>query len=212
MFHNLRRFILVCMVCVLVVPILGCSQAKAKNNQVLMILSEKSDAMEYMLNQEVGVMVELLGKADFKVVTASVSGTPISDGKMTLKPDLKLADVKIEDYAGVIVPCMARNLEEKIPAEVTEVIKKAAEQDKVIAAQMGGVLLLDAAGVLKGKQFTMVDILSTNIQDGIYIGEGIVQDGKIITSGVCPYMARELGKKDGTAELTQKFIDKLKSS
>ena len=60
-----------------------------------------------MLTKEVGVMVDMLEKAGYKVVVASASGQPITGGATTLKPDLKLADVNVDDYAGIVLPCMA---------------------------------------------------------------------------------------------------------
>jgi hypothetical protein len=36
--------------------------------------------------------------------------------------------------------------------------------------------------------------------------EFVVQDGKIITSGICPTLERLFAVQNGTIELTQKFI------
>ncbi len=44
----------------------------------------------------------------------------------------------------------------------------------------------------------------------IYSGRNVVQDGNIITSGVCPWIKKLRGWPDGTAELTQKLIAELK--
>jgi len=43
-----------------------------------------------------------------------------------------------------------------------------------------------------------------------YSGDGIVQDGKIITSGICPNMAKGSGRPDGTSKLTEAVIAELK--
>jgi hypothetical protein len=47
------------------------------------------------------------------------------------------------------------------------------------------------------------------LKDAIYGGEGIVKDGKIITSGVCPYMTKTKGLQDGTVALTKALITEL---
>ena len=54
--------------------------------------------------------------------------------------------------------------------------------------------------------------LETNpeLEDGIYSGNGVVKDGNIMTSGICPYIAREQGPKDGTEALTQALIAEMK--
>ena len=95
------------------------------------------------------------------------------------------------------------------PAEALEIAKKAVAQGKPVAAQVGGVALLGMAGVLEGRQFALFDELKSLVPGGIHKGQGVVQDGNIITSGICPYMAQGTGNPDGTAELTQKFIDAL---
>jgi hypothetical protein len=43
-------------------------------------------------------------------------------------------------------------------------------------------------------------------QDAIYGGSGLVQDGLIITSGVCPTLEKVLGMENGTVKLTNAFI------
>ncbi len=192
---------------VLLVP--GCGQAQPK--QVLILVFEKSDDMNFMLVNEVGVMKDMLTKAGFKVVTASDSGQTLGSGDTALTPDLKIADVKLADYVGLMDPCVARNFEVDTSPATLALIKDAAAQGKVVAAQFGGVIDLYNAGVLAGKQYAFFDDPSENVKNAIYKGKGVVQDGNIITGGVCPYMARDSGEKDTTVELTQKFIDTLKA-
>jgi hypothetical protein len=66
------------------------------------------------------------------------------------------------------------------------------------------------AGVLKGKKFAFWrDPLETTkvfktrdirFADAIYSGPGVVQDGKIITSGVCAYLERARGMENVTVK------------
>ena len=44
---------------------------------------------------------------------------------------------------------------------------------------------------------------------GSFLGTGVVRDGNVSTAGICPLASRELNMPDGTAELTQSFIDSL---
>ena len=69
------------------------------------------------------------------------------------------------------------------------------------------------AGGLKGKNFAMPDYFITgegkaffNPGGGTYRGDGVVQDGKIVTSGICPVMALFVKKPDGTLELTKSSL------
>ncbi|MBI5302037.1 MAG: DJ-1/PfpI family protein [Chloroflexi bacterium] len=195
---------------------MAAAQAKtAPPKKILLILaSEKSEDMELVLTKEVGVMVSTLEKASYKVVVASASGQPLVGSATTLKPDLKLADVQVDDYAGVIVPCLAPiSSEFKVPPDAAEIVKKAVAQGKPVAAQLTGVFTLAAAGVLNGKQFAINPGYENYIPKagGIFKGAGVVQDGNIVTSGTCPKMA-SAARPDGTTELTQKFIALLASA
>lgn len=207
----MSRYRLVVLIVILLVVLVGCTTAKNKN-QVLLILQENSADMEFMLKNEVGVMVDMLEKAGYDVVYASPSGEPIVAGDTTITPDLKLADVKVDDYAGFILPCMAVDVEQPRNPDAIRIIKEAAALGKPIAAQLGGILTLSDAGILEGKQFAIFNALASTISNGKYMGEGVVQDGNIITSGICPYMEQMGAGKDGTPELTQKLIDTLNSS
>ena len=179
-------------------------------NQVLLVVGlEQSEDMELMLTKEVAVMVSMLEKAGYKVVVASALGQPITGGTTTLKPDLKLADVKVDDYVGFMFPCLAVDMDLPPPAEAVRIAKEAVAQGKPVAAQVGGVVTLAAAEVLNGKQFAFPEDPGAYMPGGIYKGTGVVQDGNIITSGTCPYMAMMMGRTDGTPELTQKLIDLL---
>jgi hypothetical protein len=45
--------------------------------------------------------------AGYPIVVATVDGQPARGPSITLKADLKMADVQVADYKGFIVPCMA---------------------------------------------------------------------------------------------------------
>jgi putative intracellular protease/amidase len=183
---------------------------KPAGRQVLLVVGlEQSDDMELMLTKEVAVMVSMLEKAGYEVVVASASGEPITGGTTTLTPDLKLADVKVDDYAGFMFPCLAVDMDLPPPAEAVRIATEAVAQGKPVTAQNGGVVTLSAAGVLNGKQFALLEDPGAYMPGGIYKGTGVVQDGNIITSGTCPYMAKMTGMTDGTPELIQKLIDSL---
>lgn len=183
--------------------------------KVLLFIRDGSPQLDFMLNKEVGTMKDLLEKSGFKVTIATLSGETIKTDSTTLKPDTKLGKVKINDYAGFIFPCMAAG--DSLNPEVLDFAKKVFDQGKPMAAQLGSVLILAKIGALKGKKFAFADGEKWNakmypeLKGSTYSGIGVVQDGKIITSGNCPWMAKFNGKQDGTAELTQKLIAIMKT-
>ena len=190
-------------------------------SQVLLIPREgESTNLDVMLAKEVGVMTDLLQKAGLKVVVANVSGQPIEGLIKKLKPDLKLSEVKVDDYAGFILACMATGLfpGPPVPPVAVSIVKQAIAKGKPVAAAVGAVYILAEAGVLKGKRYAFPDDplnqLPPNPKDSrfegaIYSGSRVVQDGNIITSGICPATEGWMGMPDCTPELTRAFIAKL---
>ncbi len=174
----------------------------------------KSYDLELMLTKEVGVMKEILEQSGFEVAVASVSGESIVAGSNSLKPDLKLDEVSIADYAGFILPCMADS--GSAAPEADAMVKKAAAAGKPVAAQYGAVWILAKAGVLKGKKYATFDEDDVNedpdFKDAVYSGQGVIQDGNIITSGICPFMAKTRVLQDGTPELIRMLIEAIKAT
>jgi len=190
-------------------------------SKVLMIPREgKSANLDLMLSKQVFVMIELLQKAGFKVVVASVSGQPLEGVVHKLNFDLKLSEVNIDDYVGVALPCMATGIFPGPPISpaLVSLVKKAVAKGKPIAAPLGAVYILAEAGALKGKRYAFLDDAfnppppnqkDPRFEGAIYGGSGLVQDGNIITSGRCPNIEARMGIPDNTPELTRAFIKML---
>jgi len=172
--------------------------------------------IELMLTQEVGVMTSMLEEAGFEVIVATALGEPIKTHTTELIPDLELADIKVNDYVGIIMPCMAKgDVWSGWHASPEEIlfVKEAVAQGKPVAAQKGAIVILAEAGVLVGKKYTYYtepSFLIESFAGAIYSGEGVIQDGNIITSSNCPYAAKYHGHDDGTSELTKIFIETIK--
>lgn len=186
--------------------------------RVLLFIRDGSMDLEYMLEHEAGVMKASLEQAGFDVDVATATGGPLSAGTVSFEPDLKVADARAGQYAGMIIPCMAA---EDVPgseinAEAVALANQLAAEGKPVAAQFGGVRILAKAGVLKGKKFASHAEWDLNdhpyFAESIHSGQGVVVDGKIITSGVCPYMAREQEIQDGTEELVEALVEAMESS
>ena len=66
--------------------------------------------------------------------------------------------------------------------------------------------------MLDGKKYAMFEDPGNEpvFKNAIYSGNGIVKDGNIITSGICPWMAKMSGQKDGTPELTNTLVAVIK--
>jgi putative intracellular protease/amidase len=183
-----------------------------ESSKVLLIIRDGSVELEFMLKEEVGVMKETLEAAGFKVDIATLTGEPISAGSVKLKPDLKLNDVSVMDYDGFILPCMATAGDDvsPIPDEVIMLVKGVTS--KPIAAQLGSVQILAKAGLLEGKKYaSAIKFDDPYFEGSVLTGTGVVKDGNIITSGVCPFMASRDEMEDGTKELSIALVKAIKT-
>jgi len=183
--------------------------------KVLLVIKEGSSQLEYMLINEVEKMSSVIKQSGFEVAIATISGEVLNAGSVSVKPDLKLSEVKTKDYTGFIFPCMVLDL---ATPEMIKIVKKAVDMGKPVAAQAGSLVILAKAGILKGKKYalgsdpgTQSEATQLLFKGGIYSGTGVVQDGIIITSGTCPWIAKTSGREDGTVNLTQTLIETIKT-
>jgi putative intracellular protease/amidase len=181
---------------------------------VLLFVRDGSPDLEFMLKKEVAVMKDTLERSGIRVVVATSDGSSFTAGSAKVKADMKLADVNVADYAGFVLPCMAAGNfynNSQISAESVALVKKAISAGKPVAAQTGSVGVLAEAGLLKGKKYAMaLEAKNPSLEGAIYSGTGVVRDGLILTSGICPYMARQRKATDGTEQLTLALIAAIK--
>jgi len=211
-------------VAILLSLVMICAIAEGQSvSQVLLIPREGYEPtnLDASIKKEVGVMTDMLQKAGFKVVVATTSGQPLEGILINLKPDLKLSEVKVDDYAGVILACMSVGILPAPPVSplAVSIVKQAVAKGKPVAAALGSVYILAEAGVLKGRRYAFTGDMFLELpgikkkdlrfEGAIYSGSGVVRDGNIITSGICPLHAPWNGRPDCTPELTRTFIAEL---
>ena len=204
--------------------------AQGTSGKVLMIPREGySQDLDLMISMEVGVMTRLLNSAGYTVDIATTSGYPIVGPTQRIAGLVRLQDVNVDNYVGVIMPCMAVGLFPGPPVapEAIAVVKKALNDGKHVAAELGAINVLAEAGVLKGKRYAYFrDPLKTDqewtsadprFEGAVYTGMGIVHDGEIITCGVCPNIEQSYGwgndpydPENGPIKLTKEFIAALR--
>jgi hypothetical protein len=195
-------------VLVLLVSTLGLffatSDAKAEDRPAVLLIARgdsprtEENGLKIGIDVEVHSIISKLYAFGYAVDVASESGKDINIEGSTLKVDKKLADVQVEHYVGVIIPCMT-TISLSVPA--ITIVRDMHARNLPIAAQDGGVKVLDAAGILKGRN---------HAKDGIFKGVGVVRDGDVVTSGVCPYLAQISGLRDDTDQLVTTFVTMLK--
>lgn len=186
------------------------------NGRILMYVRDGSRDLDLMLREEVGVMRHLLEASGYRVDVATAGDATLAGSEHTLQPTVRLADVKMADYAGIILPCMAPVPGTPAAAEALALLDETIAAGLPIAASRGSVGAVALAGGLDGKTYSYageVDLAKRPEFAGAeYLGTGVTRDGTLATAGICPLAARSLGEPDGTAALTRAFIASLEAA
>jgi putative intracellular protease/amidase len=202
-------------VCALFAALLiaGCATAPAPENlstssrKVLVIAWATPTDVDFAATRELNLIIDMISAAGFTPVVASESGSPFRGPTRTSNPDLELSDVRAGEYAGFLLPCMvAAGNAAAIPSDILRIVRQAAGARKPIAALDDSVRILSRAGLLKGRTYASA---LPEFPEGTYGGNGVVQDGNIMTGAVCSDRARSTGLPDGTRELTCLLIQLL---
>ena len=133
---------------------------------------------------------QILQERGAEVVLASLKLDPIQatihdqPGK-TIRPDLTIDDVNVDDFDALILPGGVRNPDQlRLHGNVIAVIRLFAEQDKPIGAICHGPWLLVEADLLRGRTATSWPSIRTDLRNAgaRVVDEAAVSDGKIVTS------------------------------
>ena len=211
------RHLLACFLATIVLQSVSVIAAPAADSQkVFMFVRDGSRDLELMLTEEVGVMRRMIEEAGYSIDIATTSGESMTIDGITLTPTIELADVDVNDYAGVILPCMAPERGSTVPTKVTEIMEEAVKLGKPIAASRGSVVELAQAGGIDQRQYSFAAEVDVNkrpeFAGGTFLGTGVTRDKNISTAGICPLSAKSLDMPDGTVGLTQSFIESLSES
>jgi len=133
---------------------------------------------------------EILQKRGAEVVLASLSTDPIEatihdkPGK-TIRPDLTVDEVNVDDFDALILPGGVRNPDQlRLHGNVIALVRLFAEQGKPIGAICHGPWLLVEADLLRGRTATSWPSIRTDLRNAgaNVVDEPAVTDGKIVTS------------------------------
>ena len=131
----------------------------------------------------------LMGKGA-EVRLASPSKAPIQatvhdDPGKTIRPDLEIAEAKVEDFGALLLPGGVRNPDAlRGNKAAVALIKAFADAGKPVAAICHGPWLLVEADVVRGKRVTSWPSIRTDLRNAgaEVVDEAAVTDGNIITS------------------------------
>lgn len=122
-----------------------------------------------------------LASPDLKPIQATVHDDP---GK-TIRPDLRIADARAEDFDALVLPGGVRNPDSlRTNEEAIALIRAFAEAGKPVAAICHGPWLLVEADLLRGRTATAWKSIRTDLRNAgaRVVDEAAVTDGNIVTS------------------------------
>ena len=122
-----------------------------------------------------------LASPDLKPIQATVHDDP---GK-TIRPDLRIADARAEDFDALVLPGGVRNPDSlRTNEEAIALIRRFAEAGKPVAAICHGPWLLVEADLLRGRTATAWKSIRTDLRNAgaRVVDEAAVTDGNIVTS------------------------------
>lgn len=136
--------------------------------------------------------VDILRRGGVDVTIAGVTGMQVvSSHNVKVMADKDVKEIKADDYDAFICPGGmpgAVNLRDSI---VTDIIKEAYGKGKIVSAICAAPMVLDKAGVLADKDFTMYPGMQNYAPSGSYkSNKFVIKDGIVIT-GAGPAAAFE---------------------
>lgn len=154
------------------------------------ILIMAADGFE---QSELEVPLERLQDAGADIDIASIemgdiTGWDEDDWGDEIEVDLKISDVKIDDYDALVLPGGQINPDLlRVQADAIALIRDFADAGKPVAAICHAPWLLIEAGIAKGRRLTSYKSIRTDVANAgaDVVDEAVVVDGNIITSR-CP--------------------------
>ena len=168
-----------------------------QNKKIAMII-----AFSNFRDEEYFIPKKIFEKAGAEVITVSEKkGTAIGAGGGDTEVDLTFDELNLDGFDAIVFvggPGSYKYIED---AKVHQVVRKAEEKGKIVAAICIAPAILAKVGVLEKKNATVwsspldkspIKILEEN--GAVYVDKNVVVDGKIITANG-PHAAEEFGEK-----------------
>jgi len=133
---------------------------------------------------ETATIVDVLRRAGHEVVVASIQSRELlGSRKMRFTADVLLKEVKNKGFDAIVLPGGQPGVNNlRSNPEVLAMLQSMHREKRLIAAICAAALVLQDAGLLKGKNFTCYPGVEKNIQEGRHKTDRVVVDGELVTS------------------------------
>ena len=127
-------------------------------------------------------VVDVLRRAQIPCTVLGFDKKVVGSHGITVIAD-EVLDANVFDHDMIILPGgMPGSTNLKSSETVISILRKMQSEDRYIAAICAAPIVLEHAGVLKGKNYTCYDGFEKETKDGIYIKKAVVTDGKLTTA------------------------------
>lgn len=139
---------------------------------------------------EATIIIDTLRRARWEVIGVGLAKGPVTGSRaVKLMPDAEWTEVDPSAFDVLVIPGGSGGVENlRKDRRVLNAVRTFAQQDKWLAAICAGPLVLQEAGVLKGRRVTAHPSVAAKLTEARYVNEPVVVDDRIITSqgpGTC---------------------------
>lgn len=136
---------------------------------------------------ELSEPVRALKETDFRVVLVGSGSHPDYRGKrgtVKVMADTTADKVQVEDFDAIIIPGGYAPDKMRLHQPMVDLVRKAFNTGKVIAAICHGPQMLISAGIVRGRRVTSWPSVAIDLKNAgaDWVDEPVVIDGKLITS------------------------------
>lgn len=151
--------------------------------KALLVLADGFEDTEGLTTRDVlrrgGIEVTTTSISDSKVVTTSFG--------VTIFCETLISEISYKDFDIIVLPGGGQGTMRLMRSDkVKELVKKFAQENKLVCAICAAPMVLGACGLLKGKRFTCFAGCDKGI-DGIFTANEVEVDGNIITARSMAY-------------------------
>jgi 4-methyl-5(b-hydroxyethyl)-thiazole monophosphate biosynthesis len=129
-------------------------------------------------------IVDTLRRADIEVVIAGLQEGAIEGSRgVNVIPDRSIDEVALEEFAAVILPGGSPGyINLGRDRRVRDLVTRAFEEGRIVAALCGAPTVLADLGILKGKKATVYPGKEADLTGAEPVNERLVVDGTVVTS------------------------------
>ena len=174
----------------------------------LIPLAEGCEEMEAV------ILIDVLRRASWEVTSASIATGPVTASRgVRLLADTAWDDIDPMKFDALILPGGGGGAERlRNDERVLAAIRDFDRSEKLLAAVCAGPLVLQAAGVLKGRKATCYPTLAEKLTDTSWRSDRVIVDGHVVTSqgpGTAMEFAVELIRLNQGMSEARRIADQL---